>query len=403
LIGVSESIGNALDEGRKCLTIFLDLAKAFDTVSHEILMRKLELIGVRGVVLNFFKSYLKNRTQRTKIARGVTSDEMKIEFGVPQGSTLGPVLFLIYINGLCDINVGGRVVTFADDTILFVEGNSWEEVFKGAELDINKMKIWLENNLLTLNVSKTKYMTYSLNSCGQPDENLSIKIHECRNTERACACGSLDRCKTFKYLGLELDCHWRWDAYMRALAKRMRKLIYVFCTLRRVMTATEMKPVYFALCQSILSYGIVCWGAVRDEYARQVMVAHKAILRVIHGADFGSPSEPLYRGYGVLDVRQLFFLEVALRYINSGKSSEHEQCEHNYFTRNREMGWHLAPRVNTSFGQRTYKFLAPKISNFLPHSLRLVRRRSTVRKEMIRFLIEEGREWCSWALFAIQV
>lgn len=126
-------ITNELDSSRKCLTVFLDLKKAFDTVSFPILLTKLENIGIRGTQLALMNSYLHGRTQRVRIG-DLQSCDSEITFGIPQGSVLGPTLFLIYINELTNMNIdGGKVYSYADDTAVVFSASEWPLVFSKAE------------------------------------------------------------------------------------------------------------------------------------------------------------------------------------------------------------------------------------------------------------------------------
>ena len=136
-------INRTLHEGRKCITVFLDLAKAFDTVSHSKLIQKLEYIGIRGKVLDVFVSYLTNRTQYVKIGDTLSSVEI-VKAGIPQGTIVAPLIFLIYVNNLCNIHINGQLISYADDTAIEVTGDSWEEVEVGALQDMETILAWLD-------------------------------------------------------------------------------------------------------------------------------------------------------------------------------------------------------------------------------------------------------------------
>ncbi|CAG4962825.1 unnamed protein product [Colias eurytheme] len=165
-----------LDRKKSCIGIFLDLAKAFDTVSIPILLMKLERAGVRGLPLQLLKSYLTDRKQVVKIGNTISS-ECTIIYGVPQGSVLGPTLFLVYINDLCNLSLSnGHVVSFADDTALVFCGSNWMKTKQSAEAGLCKVMTWLNENVLTLNLDKTKFMTFSLYKSTQP-KDLTITAH----------------------------------------------------------------------------------------------------------------------------------------------------------------------------------------------------------------------------------
>ena len=138
---------------------FIDLSKAFDTINHKKLLLKLEHYGIRGVCLNLLSSYLTDRTQYTKF-HNTLSDPCPIEYGVPQGSVLGPLLFLVYINDIINSTDLGHFVLFADDTNIFIVGKSKEEAYYRANIVIDQVYKYMVANELHINMDKCKYMHF---------------------------------------------------------------------------------------------------------------------------------------------------------------------------------------------------------------------------------------------------
>ena len=162
----------ALDNGYCAMGLFIDLKKAFDTVPHELLLLKLECYGVRGVALSWFRSYLSGRKQCVRENNAV-SGFLEITCGVPQGSILGPLLFMIYINDLGNVGFKGRVILYADDTnFLYCDRNA-EEILPMAQADLNSLQIWCQINKLTVNSTKSLYMFIAKpNVCIESDMQL---------------------------------------------------------------------------------------------------------------------------------------------------------------------------------------------------------------------------------------
>ena len=154
LLSLTESIKHSTINGKFGCGIFLDLQKAFDTVSHDILIKKLEHYGIRGNVLNWFRSYLRGRSQYVSV-NGHSSDLLPISCGVPQGSVLGPLLFLIYVNDPPNISKVLQFDLFADDTSIYFESDNLLTLQKVVNRELCKVRKWLEANRLSLNISKT--------------------------------------------------------------------------------------------------------------------------------------------------------------------------------------------------------------------------------------------------------
>ena len=194
------------NHGYKTVGIFIDLARACDTVAHQVLLKKLENIGIRGVALKLFESYLKHRTQQVKINK-VLSKKGEVEVGVPQGTVLGPVLFSIYINDLMNVLTenDGCIICYADDSAILIKAKTWQSAYEKAENYITLVKLWLDQNLLTLNETKTNFISFSMtNKDNNYIPNLIIHNAECLSNEVInCGCnGKIKPTNYIKYLGV---------------------------------------------------------------------------------------------------------------------------------------------------------------------------------------------------------
>lgn len=369
IASVTDFIVKSLDKGKKCISIFLDLSKAFDTISHVKLIQKLEKIGITDKELNFFKSYLNGRKQQVKI-QNTLSDQRSTDYGIPQGSVLGPTLFLLYINNFCNLEIQGKIVSFADDTVLLFEDNNWPAVFKKAQRNIYFVKKWLDINTLTLNTKKTKYVTSSINTTGQPNDDYSIKIHSCSNSNECSECPSIERTSQMKYLGLTIDPYLKWNLHTQIIANKIRKTIHFFRSIRNFLNLQLLKTIYFAITQSILEYGIIAWGGGTSSALDPVEKAQKTIMKIILKLPLTANSDLIFNKMRVFDVRQIY-VKTILMHLFKNKHVLYEKKIYLKFTRNSNKDTLQVPALSTTFGQRSYRYFATKIFNMLPDNIKL--------------------------------
>lgn len=350
-------ITKKLDVGEKCVGVFLDLAKAFDTVSIPILLRKLEKLGIRGQAHKLFESYLSDRTQSVKLGLTRSTDE-PINYGVPQGSVLGPTLFLIFIDDLCRLNLlNAQIITFADDTVIVFNAGSMNELQLIAEKEFAKVVTCLNNNILTLNLSKTKYIVFSKNYIKRKTTNpisFRIKAHTCSDMVH-CSCYTLSATKSIKYLGITLDCNLSWKEQISSLTNRARKLIFISKKIRHINDAHTIKMIYFALCQSIIQYGILVWGSARKSNLIKLERAQRAIIKVLNYKTTRYPTSELYKEFAVLTVRQLYIKTLLLRQHKMDKTQL--TCK-----RRHDLVFNV-PFCRTSYAQTLTDYLGPSIYN----------------------------------------
>lgn len=356
-------IASSLDMKKKCLAIFLDLAKAFDTVSIPLLLLKLENLGIRGTQLKLFEDYLSARTQSVRIGE-YTSSPITVTCGIPQGSILGPTLFLVYINELCSMPIqNGCVLTYADDTAIVVQGDSWVGVYQAAQSFFNTVSSWLRHNKLTLNVDKTKYVAFSMKCPNIPDAFLlqghkSAKCQDKVTGTVTCTCSAIQRAETIKYLGITIDERLSFAPYTRVLSQRIRRLTAVFKSIRDSAEPDVIRMLYFSLCQSLITYCITSWGGTNKTHVLPLERAQRGILKCSTNRPYRYPTSDLYKECQVLTVRQLYILNLILyqhsltkfvpnKFLN--KRSSYNVC--------------VVPKTKTSFAAKFPNFLGPYIYN----------------------------------------
>lgn len=338
------------------MAAFLDLRKAFDTVSTPILIDKLEAIGIRGIPLALLKDYLSGRTQKVKLGQ-TASEDADVSYGVPQGSVLGPTLFLIYINDLRNMRItNAKLFSYADDTAVVFSGKTWDDVKNSAEEGLALVATWLKNNLLTLNTSKTTYICFNIyNNTFQ----LDLKIHTCNIPTVGCDCTTIQQVAQTKYLGVIIDQRLSWCPQLNQVSNRVRKFIWIFKELRYVVPRTInnknryqknlLKEIYISLVQSVLVYCITVWGGAAKSKFLELERAQRAILKVMYFKIRRFSTEKLYELCNLLSVRKLYILLIILKmhkatpYDPKIQNKRKKHCIVN------------VPRAKTEFANRQYK------------------------------------------------
>ena len=251
---VNELLSNivkANTQKKKTIAIFLDLSKAFDTLSHDLLLKKLELYGIRGTALKWFESYLNGRKLRTKCVNNTTgqliySDQYNITYGTPQGSCLGPLLFLIFCNNIYLHLESCKCILFAHDTTLYYSHKNLDYLKWCIEQDLKIVSDWFRANKLTLNILKSDCILFGSRATHKLKLELDGEI--------------LPFVKNTKFLGIWIDENLNWSKHVSELATKLKRGQKLLQLSRNFLSPHALQNLYYAQFHSHLSYGIITWG-----------------------------------------------------------------------------------------------------------------------------------------------
>jgi hypothetical protein len=257
-------LGNLLqsiEEGNFNLGIFIDLSKAFDTINHNILLDKLYRLGIRGIANDWLKSYLSNRQQTVRMysenSNSFTlSDQNEINTGVPQGSVLGPLLFIIYITDMNKCLTNSTAFGFADDTTLLVKNKEFEDLYINAYEDLENICDWFAANKLSINLSKTNYILFRNKTRIRQNNIPNLIIN------------GIEICKvdSTKFLGIVFDSNLNWSNQINNIINKLRHNIYIFNSIKFMLPEHTNIALYYAHVYPYLLYGNVIWGPMINTF-----------------------------------------------------------------------------------------------------------------------------------------
>jgi exonuclease III len=355
---VTESINNKIP----VMSIFLDMTKAFDLVDHSKLLDKLDSYGVRGQANDWLQSYLSNRKQCTEITKiqednnqirkvVYRSSDRTVVAGVPQGSNLGPLLFLLFINDL-PMATKPKSILFADDTTIIVRG----ENPRTYEADINKalsdINLWINDNDLLINHSKTNFMQFS--SVKAKPSKLNIRIEDI----------DLQEANSVKFLGLNIDPHLNWKGHVDFVCLRLDRFVYALRKLRQNVSQEAAITAYHGHVSSILNYGLTLWG--NSVSVDRVFLLQKKCVRAISNAWMRCSCKIIFKKLSILPLACIYIYKICNFVKNFPIYFQQRSDTHSNYVREQYRYLLYQPRCKKDIYKRNSYNMCILIFNNLP-------------------------------------
>ena len=362
---MTDIISKTMDSGKIPISIFLDLSKAFDTLDHTILLKKMQHYGFQGVALAWFKSYLSGRMQFVNFD-GIQSSLLSLDTGVPQGSILGPLLFIIYMN---DINVASKKFTailYADDSNLVSSLCSFDTPLNSNDInknllgnnithELDKIHIWLQINKLSLNTKKTKFMVFHHRQRDVSDMIPKVEING----------QAIEKVSEFNFLGLIIDDHLNWDAHIQKTSNKVSRALGIMYRLKRFLPRNILRLLYNSLILPHLQYGIVIWGYKHSRLAK----LQKRAVRTLCNSKYNAHTEPLFKRLNLIKISDIFrtrLIRFYFKYVNGTLPSYFQD----YFNPNshyHSYGTRSSHEIRTDYRNTTHG--RNTIRNFVPETI----------------------------------
>ena len=359
LTEITDNIRQSIDKGGHTVAIFLDLCKAFDTVDHKILLQKLPYYGIRGKSHLLLKSYLANRFQFTVI-NGVNSDVKPVNCGVPQGSVLGPLLFLLYVNDLEHCISSDIPRLFADDTGLFIHGLDILSTMATAQNVLLKLQNWFCANKLTLNVPKCAYMIFRGRNKRLP---LNIPPLTLNGLE-------IEQVESFKYIGVNFDQKLTWKNHVEYVCTKINKYFGIFSHIRHKIPKQMARQVYYSTIFPHINYCLEIYGNCSSKLLSKIQRKQNSLMKFLTKKDFLYPTNLLHNENHILKIEHLYQLKLlcfvhdclnkkTIPLFYNYFKSQHQT--HNYPTRQEQTI--VVPVTNSNFGSNSIKSIGAQIWN----------------------------------------
>lgn len=369
----SEQIYSSLDKQNSLLSIYVDFSKAFDTVRHDILIKKLHYYGIRGIIHDWFCDYLSNRTQSTKFSNSF-SKPLQIQYGVPQGSVLGPILFLLYINDITQIFSNLKTILFADDSTFYIVGNDPITLLQTANIDLKTFHKWCTSNRLTVNPSKTYYMLFT----NKPINILPPLFYHDK---------IINRTNHHNLLGITYDENMTFKPHISNLMLKLSRIVSLLYQIKDLVPQYVLIILYNAHVLPHLQYCIPIWCNTYLTHLIPLFRLQKKIIRIITFSDYFAHTQLLFKETNILKLFDINKVQIGIQMYKQIKDTNNTAIrhQHNYPTRARD---NLSiPLHHLTIFQHSLSYTGPKTWNSIPEHIRLLPTILSFKKKIKKHII----------------
>ena len=380
-LSLIDNISRGLDNRLTTAAIFIDLSKAFDTIDHHILLNKLLAYGVRGTAHNWFCSYLHNRCNYVQF-KNSTSDRVSCNIGVPQGSILGPLLFILYINDIHKSSMNSNFILFADDTTVFLQKKNLHDTLAEASSEFSHISDWLRTNKLSLNILKTKLLIFDNKVKDFRNINVILDGHQVNASSHA------------KFLGLTIDDRLNWKQHISEVSKQLSKSNGVINRLKNVLPKKSLLTLYNALVLPHLNYSLLVWGNTQTTLLNSLFKLQKRVLRNINQTHYISHTAPLFIGSNILTLYDLYKYQLGIFMYKFhygllppafNNFYTYNSNYHTYDTRSKNMLHHTYSRTSLNLSQ--IRSTGVLFWNSLNHDIKFSPTLNTFKRKLKQYLM----------------
>ena len=343
----------------------------------------MEKIGIRGIPLLWFSNYLCNRKMYVDV-NGEYSQEMYVDFGVPQGSILGPYLFLIYINDLAECKLKGEVLLYADDTNIFYTADSTELLYNDMKHDLNILEKWFNLNKLCVNTKKCNFILFS------------SEHNEVINDDKLNFFGSkLSHVRNTKFLGLHLTYNLDWTNHIADICKKISKYVGIFFRVKDLIPYRCKRLLYFSLVHCHLTYLLTIWGVSSENKLHALKILQNKLIKILFDMPIRTHTSDVYKNTNILSISSqlqfsssLLIKNLILNKVHTNTAILINRDVHTYNTRNSNRPYTF-PKKTTTFG--TKSCLNNSLSNYnsLNSDIRNIENVKTFKKKLLQFIKEQ--------------